>query len=394
MLRFAKLGRDLPWPLLASAAGLMTVGLLAISRSAELASGSGRFVGQQAAWCVVATFAAGVVLLPNYRGLRTWTLGAFGLGLLALMAVYWFPPINGAQRWIRLGPIGFQPSEFVKVVYVAALADFLAMRGSVASLPALVAPLLVSLLPMVLILREPDLGTSLVFGPVLMAMLYVAGTTRRQFATLIAGCCVLAPVLWTQMSQEQRSRVTSLFQQTETGARPSADGYQLRQSKQLIALGGVLGSYWAGEPSDDRAAYHLPESHTDFVFSVVGERYGWWGMAMVLAMYGAIVWQSIAIAQHTREPFGRLIGAGVAALFATQAIINTAMTVGLLPVTGLSLPLVSYGGSGLLAHAVALGLVANVALHPGYEVGSAPFRPVSRQARRAFARRTSISSRT
>jgi cell division protein FtsW (lipid II flippase) len=135
----------------------------------------------------------------------------------------------------------------------------------------------------------------------------------------------------------------------------------------------VWGSYWAGEPADDRAAYHLPESQTDFIFSIVGERFGWLGLSGVMALYAMLVLGSLAVARQTREPFGRLVAAGVAALIGTQVVVNTAMTVGLLPVTGLSLPLVSYGGSGMLAHAIALGLVLNIGLRPGYEVASAPF---------------------
>ncbi len=121
-------------------------------------------------------------------------------------------------------------------------------------------------------------------------------------------------------------------------------------------------------------SFHLPEDHTDFIFCVLCERLGLPGLALVLLLYGLIVWQASVVAIQTREPFGRLLAAGVAALLAVQVLINTGVTVGLLPVTGLPLPLVSYGGSGLLAHCLALGLVLNVALRPGYEVSNEPFR--------------------
>ena len=125
---------------------------------------------------------------------------------------------------------------------------------------------------------------------------------------------------------------------------------------------------------EDRAVYHLPESHTDFIFSVIGERFGWGGLLSVFALQGIIVYRAWRIAQQTREPFGRLVAVGVGALFAVQVLVNTGMTVGLLPVTGLSLPLVSYGGSSLLASGVALGLLLNVGMRPGYEVARDPFR--------------------
>lgn len=352
---------------------LMLAGLLGIDRSEDLAAGSGQFARQQLVWAGLALGAIILTALPDYRRLAPWSYAIFGLGLVLLMAVYWFPPVNGAQRWFRAGPASFQPSEPIKVAFILALARHLAWRPSAGWFGWLAIALLVALLPMLLILREPDLGTSLVFAPVLVAMLYVAGTRLAHLAMVACCAAALMPVLWSQMSHEQRSRVASLFEQTAPGQRPAADGYQLHQSKQLIALGGVLGSYCSGEPSDDRTAYHLPESHTDFVFSVLGERYGWPGMALVLAMFALVAWRSIAIAEATREPFGRLIATGVAALFVTEAAINTGMTTGLLPVTGLSLPLVSYGGSGMLAHAAAIGLVASVAMHPGYEVAPAPF---------------------
>ncbi len=142
----------------------------------------------------------------------------------------------------------------------------------------------------------------------------------------------------------------------------------------MAALGGPWGSIVSGSPTDDMAVYRLPEDHTDFIFCVLGERFGLPGLAVVLLLYGLIVWQTVAVAMATREPFGRLLAAGVAALLAVQVLINTGVTVGLLPVTGLPLPLVSYGGSGLLTHCLALGLVLNVALRPGYEVTNEPFR--------------------
>ncbi len=192
----------------------------------------------------------------------------------------------------------------------------------------------------------------------------------------------MLPVLWSQMSGEQRSRVTAMFDQAGPERAPSDDGYHLHQSKQLFALGGKWGSLWAGDYVLDRAAYQLPEDHTDFIFVVVVERFGWSGALAALLLECGVVLAALSIAARTREPFGRMAAIGVGALFGVEAFINTAMTVGLLPVTGLSLPLVSYGGSGLLIHGLALGLLVNIALRPGFEVGSMPFRFVQRATAR------------
>lgn len=364
----------LPWDLPLAAAGLFGLGLAGIARAAELAGGGRYYFAQQVMWIALASATMTLVTLPSYRVLARWSYGLFAVVIGLLVAVYFFPAVHGAHRWVRFAGLGFQPSEFAKLAYVLALARWLMHRENYRRLRGLILPLVLTLVPLLLVLREPDLGTALVFLPLLFVLLFAAGAQRRDLAAL--GCCGLAllPLVWSQMSLEQRSRVTSLVEQSAPGEKPTADGYQLHQAKQLLALGGVWGSVCTGAAPDDRAVYHLPESHTDFIFSVVGERFGWGGMLGMFLLYGIIVWRACRIAGQTREPFGRLVAVGIGALFAVQVLVNTGMTVGLLPVTGLSLPLVSYGGSGLLAHALALGLLWNVALRPGYEVTPEPFR--------------------
>lgn len=364
----------LPWDLPLATAGLLAIGLTGIARAAELAGTGSRYVAQQSIWAIAGCISIALVTLISYRALARWSYALFAAALALLVAVYLFPAVHGAHRWIRLGPVGFQPSELAKLAFVLALARWLVYDDNYRRLRGLLLPLVITLAPVLLVLREPDLGTALVFLPLLFVLLFAAGARRRDLAAI--GCCGIAllPLVWSQMSLEQRSRVTSLFAQTAPGEKPTADGYQLHQAKQLLALGGVAGSLIGGTTIDDRAVYHLPEAHTDFVFSVIGERLGWSGMLITLGLYAVIVWRACRIAAATTEPFGRLLATGVGALFGVQVLINTGMTVGLLPVTGLSLPLVSYGGSGLLTHALAIGLLANVGMRPGYEVSPEPFR--------------------
>jgi cell division protein FtsW (lipid II flippase) len=311
---------------------------------------------------------------PSYRLLCRWSYALFAAAIALLVLVYFFPTVHGAHRWIRIAGASLQPSEFAKVAFVLALARYLMYRDNYRRFRGLAAPLALAMLPLVLILREPDLGTALVFLPVLFIMLYAAGARHADLLKLALCGLVCLPMLWTQMSREQRSRVTALVEQTGPGETASDDGYHLHQAKQLLAMGGVWGSLIAGEPVDDPAAYRLPEDHTDFIFTVINERLGWFGAAAVLGLVVLLCWRGLAVAESTHEPFGRLAAVGVVALFAVQALINAAMTVGLLPITGLSLPLVSYGGSGLVAHAAALGLLINIAVRPGYEVAGEPFR--------------------
>jgi len=366
----------LPWSIVAIAAALVVLGCLGISRCEQLSGGSGSFLHRQMFFSVPALAAMLCVSIPNYRVLCRFSYVLFLISLGLLVAVYFFPTINYSHRWIRIGPICLQPSEFAKVAYVLALARYLMYRDNYRRFRGLLVPLAITLLPVLLILREPDLGTAVVFLPVLFVTLFAAGARRIDLAAvLLVGLCVL-PVLWTQMSAEQKSRVTALFEQPAAGQRPSDDAYHLHQAKQVRALGGLWGSYFTGQLTDDTAVYRLPAGRSDFIFCILGERFGLPGMAALLALYAVLVWRALVVAVATREPFGRLLAVAIAALIGTQVLINAGMTVGLLPITGLSLPLVSHGGSGLVANAVAVGLLLNVGLRPGYEVTNEPFRYV------------------
>ena len=219
-----------------------------------------------------------------------------------------------------------------------------------------------------LVLKEPDLGTSLVFLPVLFAMLFAAGARRRHLVALAMIGIMALPALWSQMSRDQRSRVTALWEQNQPEQSPTPAGYHLHQAKRMFALGGFWGSIFDDDAAEEAVERRVPEAHTDSIFSVLGERYGIAGCGVVLLLYGLLIWRGLAIAQETGEPFGRLVVVGIMAMIAFQVVINTGMLVGLLPITGLPLPLVSYGGSGLIANAMALGLVINVGSRPGYEM--------------------------
>ncbi len=368
----------MPWGLLLAALGLLTLGWFGIARSEQLVDGDGHYAWQQVQWSILAGCAVWTAMLPSYRHISRYSYVLFLCTVALLIAVYFFPPIHGAHRWLRLGRVGLQPSEFAKIAYVLAVAKYLMHRQNYRQFRGLLIPLVLTLLPVILVLREPDLGTSLVFLPVLFTMLYAAGARKTDLAALMACGLLMLPVLWTQMSAEQKSRVTALFDQTGPGKAPSDDGYHLYQSKQMLALGGMWGSLVAGDAVKDPAVYQLPEDHTDFIFVVLIERLGWSGALAVLLLELLLVARALAIAEATREPFGRLTAIGLATLIGVQTLINTAMTIGLLPVTGLSLPLVSYGGSGLLVHGLSLGLLVNIALRPGFEVSATPFRFVER----------------
>jgi rod shape determining protein RodA len=364
----------MPWSIVVATFLLFGLGWIGVGRVEELTEGSGRFLHQQIAYSVIALAVMFLATTFNYRILERLSYAILILAVFLLVAAYGFPAKNGAHRWIHFGSLGFQPSDLAKLAFILALARYLMYRDNYRRLRGLVAPLVLTLLPVLLILKEPDLGTSLVFLPVLFVMLFAAGAKRSDLASVALMGLLVLPALWVQMSTDQKSRITSLFDQPPPDRRPSDDAYQLHQAKRMRALGGVWGSLATGQPTEDRAAYHLPEARSDFIFCVLGERLGLPGMALTLCLFAVVAGKGLGIAAESREPFGRLLATGIAGLLGVEVIINTGMNVGLLPVTGLSLPLISYGGSGLVVHAAAIGLLLNVGLRPGYEMSNEPFR--------------------
>ena len=365
--------KRVPWSVVAAAAGLVALGLAGISRGDQLA-GSGTYFTRQLIWVSLAIPALIAAAWVPYRTLRPASYLLFGATIVLLLVVFLMPAHRGARRWIPLGLFDMQPSELAKLTFILALSHYLMYRRNFRRFLGLFTPFLLTLVPLILVLKEPDLGTALLFLPMLFAMLLVAGARVRHLALIGLMGVAVTPVLWLGMNAEQKSRVVSLLTQVEDGPVPRGDGYHLYQSKRMLSLGGTWGSELAGMPVDDPAAYHLPAARTDFVFCLIGERFGLIGSLLTLAIYAVLIAKGLSIAHATREPFGRLLATGIVTLLATQAIINTGMTVGLMPITGMTLPLVSYGGSSLVATAIALGLLINVAIRPGYEVTAEPFR--------------------
>ena len=365
--------KRVPWSVVVAATALVMLGLAGISRGDQLA-GSGAYFTRQLVWVGLAIPALIAAAWVPYRSLRPVSYLLFGVTIVLLLLVFLMPARGGARRWIPLGLFDMQPSELAKLTFILALSHYLMYRRNFRRFLGLFTPFLLTLVPLVLVLKEPDLGTALLFLPLLLAMLLAAGARLRHLMLIGMMGVAVTPVLWLGMNAEQKSRVVSLLTQVENGPVPRGDGYHLYQSKRMLSLGGTWGSELSGMPVDDPAAYHLPASRTDFVFCLIGERFGLFGSLLTLAIYFVLVVKGLAIAHSTREPFGRLLATGIVTLLATQAIINTGMTVGLMPITGMTLPLVSYGGSSLLATAIALGLLINVAIRPGYEVTAEPFR--------------------
>jgi rod shape determining protein RodA len=299
----------------------------------------------------------------DYREYRLWIPIASLLIMVLLVVVFFFEPVNGAQRWIELGFFKLQPAEFAKVVVIVALASILAppVRGDMERRPLAwskigQAMLLVSI-PAYLILREPDLGTTLVFAFIVYVMLFAAGATWRQMVALGIGGAISAIAIWDLglLAEYQMDRIRILIDPTID---PQGIGYNLAQSKLAIGSGQLFGSgLFAGTQTNFE---YVPEQETDFIFTAVGEQLGFVGGLLVLVAFAVIIWRLLVIAVNARDRFGALIAVGIAAMMMFHVFVNVGMTIGIMPVTGLPLPFLSQGGSFYLAMTLALGIANSI----------------------------------
>ena len=283
------------------------------------------------------------------------------------------PERRNAWRWIAFGPLSLQPSEFMKLALILALARYLRFRKSYRRWRGLPAPFLLTVLPMALILVEPDLGTVLMLLPVLFAMLFVAGARLRHLLTIVLlGVATLPAVYFYGMEEYQKKRVQAVFKQNVDDERWHRDaGYQLRQSKIALGTGRLTGQ---GYGQGVFVRYDLlPDKHNDVIYAVIGHQWGFIGCVLILVAYGVIVICGIEVATVTNDPFGRLLAVGVVIMIVAQALINIGMTLALAPITGMTLPFVSYGGSSLWANFLALGLLVNVAQRRPMLIAKPPF---------------------
>lgn len=304
----------------------------------------------------LAAFVLGSVI--DYRRYRRIIFLIYGAAIAVLTAVLFFPPIQGASRWIPLGNFRFQPSEFAKVALLVVLAGFLAVRaGGGLSWKRLGAALALAAAPGFLIFRQPDLGTMAVIGVITIGILFAAGASTKQMAVLAAaGAAGAAAVMRLDILRTyQMERLAGFFDQT---ADLQGVNWNLYQSQIAIGSGQLFGR-GLFQGTQTRLNF-IPSQTTDFIFTAVGEQLGFVGAAAVITVYAVLIWRVLLVAALTPDPFGTLIAAGMASLLAFHVFVNIGMTVGLVPVTGLPLPFVSAGGSAMIAMAGGLGVVNSV----------------------------------
>ncbi|MFH1799183.1 MAG: rod shape-determining protein RodA [Candidatus Omnitrophota bacterium] len=262
----------------------------------------------------------------------------------------------GARRWIALGPVSLQPSEFVKITVILALAAFLRDRqdkrgslGNYMGAAFLIAP------AAGLIFLQPDLGTALVLVPILFSILYICSERLKYMIVNICAAIVSMPFLWGILKDYQKNRLMVFL---NPSLDPLGAGYTIIQSKIAVGSGGIFGKGWLN--GTQSYLKFLPERHTDFIFSVIGEEWGFAGAVILISLYALIVWRGLRIIHKTNDISAKAIAAGIVTLIAFQVLVNISMTIGLMPVVGLPLPAISYGGSNTVATLICAGLLLGV----------------------------------
>jgi len=482
-----------PWLVFLAALALTGLGIAGIY--AATAGGEGEpfwntRAAKQLVFLAIALVIFLVALLPSYVRLAkySYALYAVSLGMLVVLAVMRagglrlpgiIYPINYAYSWINLPGLGIQvqPSEIMKIGFIASLAYYLRFRKNYRTLGGLLAPFAMALVPTALVLYQPDLGTAMLFLPVLFLMLFAAGARAKHLLTIVAMGLAMVPIFYSSMHGYQRMRIDSwllhgcaekvyfaLNRPVEPEAQQDADdnedagpspngiatlktrlevmtdaekaalvrdvtgmwrfrlwrladalswgeekqefarakerlfhtleeegpgpesfqvmrlffgslldnyGFQLFQAKVAVGSGGLVGQGWL-EGTQTRYGF-LPEAHTDFLFPTLAEQFGFVGAAGVVILYGILCLLGVDVSFSTTEPYGKLLVVGVVALVAAQSFLNIAMSIGLMPITGIPLPLMSYGGSSLVSSYLALGLLCNVAVRRLYLIAPRPF---------------------
>jgi len=320
------------------------------------------FLKRQAIFLVIGVVVMVAMALFDYRRLeQVSTLLYLGI-LLALVAVLATPARQGAQRWFPLGPIQLQPSEFASVVLIIAIATYCFRRPEGLVFRDLVRMLLMAGLPILLVFKQPDLGTAIVMSVILLVMLAVAGMPGRYLLALIAAAVllVLFAVNVGLLQKYQIDRLTSFI--SPNGASQAAT-YNVAQAKEAIAHGGLFGRGVLHGALTNLA--YVPEQQTDFIFSAVGEQVGFVGASLLLAIYGVVAWRVLRAAQLARDSLGRLLCTGIFALLVFSVFENVGMNMGIMPVTGIPLPFISYGGSAMIVFFAAIGITASVNARSG-----------------------------
>ncbi|NQU08799.1 MAG: rod shape-determining protein RodA [Candidatus Abyssubacteria bacterium] len=338
---------------------LLVIGLTTVLSSA-IKSGMGEvspYFARQLMWAFLGLLAMVAAVLVDYRVIAMYAYHFYAAILVFLLIVLVMGrEVHGAQRWLRLVGLQVQPSEIVKLVTLFALAHYLDdVRERIREFGFLLAAVVIVAIPTALIVLQPDLGTGLVLVALLGGMLLAANARRRHLAAFAICGIAAAPLLWGFLKDYQKTRLLSFV---NPNLDPLGASYQVIQSKIAIGAGGFVGTGWL-QGTQSRLNF-LPEQHTDFIFSVFAEQWGFMGCCLLVMLYMGLLLQALKIAESARDFLGSMLAVGVVVIISFQVLVNLPMTVGFMPVTGIPLPFMSYGGSNLLTMMACVGLLLSI----------------------------------
>ncbi len=352
--------RRMDFTLIFAAVAIILMSLVTIGSATHInaaSEGGYGFVQRQGIFAILNVALAVFLMNFDYKMLQRYGMKLYAVNIVLLVAVMLFGHTAlGAQRWIQIGPITLQPSEFSKVIMIVSLAALLEDKvGKLNNLSELLPIAAFVGVPFVLVLKQPDLGTSLVFIAIFLGMVFAAGVNLKLLGAIFGAGVLASPVLWHFLKDYQKMRILVFL---DPNVDPLGSGYHIIQSEIAIGSGQLFGKgLFEGTQSQ---LDFLPENHTDFIFAVVGEELGFIGAAFLLILYLILLWRGIRIAQDASDTFGMLLAVGITSMLAFHVLVNIGMTMGIMPVTGIPLPLMSYGVSSLTTNIMAIALLLNI----------------------------------
>jgi rod shape determining protein RodA len=367
---------EFDWPLFGATIGLMLIGTAFIysvtaGRVPQVAWYRQEYV-RQIIWYVLGLGAAVAFCTVEYARIARWAAVYYWGSIVILVALFAIGTMHhGGKRWINLGGFSLQPSEFSKIAFILWLASFLSRpREELRSARVFFAAVGFTLLPFVLILKEPDLGSALVFLAVSLSMMFMAGVPKRMLAGLAGGIGLLVvlivaailflPAKFKIIESYQRTRVLTYLGRDKA---QGGSGYNVEQALISVGSGGLTGKGWGQGTQHSLGFLPIEGAHNDFIFSVIAEEEGFVGSVVVLTLYSALLFCGIKIAAQARDRLGQLLAVGVVTLLFCHVFINIGMNIRLMPVTGIPLPLLSYGGSSVVCSLIAIGILHNVHIY-------------------------------
>jgi len=367
---------DFDWPLHVATVGLMLIGAAfifsATARYAPQAAWYHEDYARQIIWYAVGLGAAVACCTMEYGRIARWSSVYYWASIVVLVALFAVGTMHhGGKRWINLGGFSLQPSEFAKIAFIFWLGSFLSRpQEELRTARVFFSVVGYTLLPFILILKEPDLGSALVFLAVSLAMMFVAGVPKRMLAGLVGGVGVLvvlvlalilfAPPKFKIVEPYQKTRVLTYFGRDNTRG---GSGYNVEQALISVGSGGLTGKGWGQGTQHSLGFLPREGAHNDFIFSVIAEEEGFVGSVLVLTLYTVLLFSGIKIAGQARDRLGQLLAVGVVTLLFCHVFINIGMNIRLMPVTGIPLPLLSYGGSSVVCSLIAIGILHNIHIY-------------------------------